>query len=114
MLISLLPSQDKSCPFPVVRRIVKTKKSEYFHSHLSISYSTALDSIRKFIAPFVSDPKQFGTHSLKSGGASNSGFKRLEPDIKDRHAGWKDPRSKRRYTRRSPKELAEVTKTMSL
>ena len=113
-LVSLLPSQDKSSPFPIVRRIVKTKRREHFHSYLSISYSTALDSIRKFIAPFVSDPKQFGTHSLKSGGASNSGFKRLEPDVKDRHAGWKDPRSKRRYTKRSAKELAEVTKAMSL
>ena len=81
----------------------------------SISYTTALDTIRKFIAAFVSQPtKQFATHSLKSGGASNAGFKRMEADLKERHGGWKDPRTKRRYSKRSPEELTEATKAMNL
>ena len=46
-LIASLPSRDAN------RRIVKTKKHERFHDDLSISYPTALDSIREFVAPFV-------------------------------------------------------------
>ena len=63
-LLSLLPLQDPKASLPVIRRIVKTKKQERFHDFLSISYTTALDTIRKFIAPIVSQPtKQFATHA---------------------------------------------------
>ena len=69
-LIALLPLTACSRSSPVVRRIVKTKKQpERFHETLGISYSTALDNLRKFLAPFVSSVSDFGTHSLKSGAA---------------------------------------------
>ena len=38
----------------------------------------------------------------------------MEADLKDRHGGWKNPRTKRRYSKRSPEELTEVTKAMNL
>ena len=62
--LSLLPLQDPKASLPIICRIVKTKKQECFHDFLSISNTTALDTIRKFIAPIVSQPtKQFATHA---------------------------------------------------
>ena len=92
---------------------MKTKKQpEGFHETLGISYLTALDNLRKLLAPFFSSVSDFGTHSLKSGGASNSAFKKADPELKDRHAGWKNPASKLRYMKRSVEELLDVTKSM--
>jgi len=34
------------------------------------------------------------------------------PELKDRHAGWKNPCTKRRKTKRSNAEMLEVTKCM--
>ena len=98
-LLSLLPLQDPKASLPIIRRIVKTKKQERFHDLMSISYTTALDTIRSLSLPLYRNlaTKQFATHSLKSGGASNAGFKRMEAGLKDRHGEWKDSRTKRRY-----------------
>jgi len=46
-----------------------------------------------------------GLHSLKSGGASNDGYKPIDSELKDRNAGWKNARSKRRYIKRSQAEI---------
>ena len=75
-LLSLLPLQDPKASLPIIRRIVKTKKQERFHDLLSISYTTALDTIRSLSLPLYRNlaTKQLATHSLKSGGASNAGL----------------------------------------
>ncbi|CAH3181716.1 unnamed protein product [Porites lobata] len=52
--------------------------------------------------------------NLKSGGASNDGYKLSDPELKDRHAGWKNPCTKRRYTKRSHSEMLEVTRSMGI
>ena len=96
-IMSLLLSTQKNQLAPIVRRIVKSKKLERFHEYSGICYSTALDSMRKFLAPLVGQVKEFATHSLKSGGASNAGFKSSDPELKDRHAGKKNPATKLRY-----------------
>ena len=113
-IMSLLPSTRKSQLAPIVRRVVNSKKREKFHEYAGICYSTALDSMRKFLAPLVGEVKEFATHSMKSGGASNEGFKSADPELKDRHAGWKNPSTKLRYQKRSTEELLEITKRMKL
>ena len=60
---------------------------ERFHNHLGISYSTALENMRKFLSPFVDKVLDSATHSIKSGVASNFGFKKANPELKVRHAG---------------------------
>ena len=113
-IMSLLPSTRKSQLAPIVRRVVNSKKREQFHEYAGICYSTALDSMRKFFAPLVGEVKEFATHSMKSGGASNEGFKSADPELKDRHAGWKNPSTKLRYQKRSTEELLKITKRMKL
>jgi len=94
--------------------LVRTTNGAYFHKSLGISYSTIRDEFKKYISPFVNDPGDYCLHSLKSGGASNDGYNLSVPELKDRHAGWKNPCTKRRYTKRSDAEMLEGTKSMGI
>ena len=107
-LLVLLASPKESYS-PVLRRIVSTKNGAYFHKSLGISYSTIRDEFKKYISPFVNDPGDYCLHSLKSGGASNDGYQLSDPELKDSHAGWKNP-----CTKRSHAEMLEVTKSMGI
>ncbi|CAH3145775.1 unnamed protein product [Porites lobata] len=98
---------------------VKIKDITIVHDSMSIfslgiSYSTIRDEFKKYVSPFVNDPSDYCLHSLKSGGASNDGYKLSDPELKDRHAGWKNPCTKRRYTKRSHSEMLEVTRSMGI
>ena len=112
-IISLLPDDIDSC-HPVVRRIVKSKHGERFHQSLGISYSTARDSFKSYVGGHVSDISTFGTHSIRIGGCNDPGFKSTDSALQDRHAGWKNPKSKFRYLDLSSQELLGVTKSMSI
>ena len=107
-LLSLLPD-DESSVFPVTRRIVCSKNEQKFHEFLGISYSTARDVFKKHVSPFVQDVSKYWTHSIKSGAASNKGCRGLSGDLIDKHAGWKNPRSKHRYIKYSKEDLLSVS-----
>ena len=60
----------------------------FIHEFLGISYSTARDVFKKHVLPFVEDVSKYGTHSIKSGTASNEGCRGLSDDLIDiKHAG---------------------------
>ena len=63
------------------------------------------------MSPFVDDISKVGLHSIKFGGASNQDY---ETDLLDRHAGWKNPTSKRRYIKFRAEDLLTVTEKMIL
>ena len=67
--------------------------------------------MRKFLSHLVDKVSDFATHSIKSGGTSNFGFKKADPELKD---GWKNPSTKQRYMKRSAEELITVTKAMNI
>ena len=69
-LLKLLPLSSESSS-PLVRRIVKSKSKEYFHVCKGISDTTLREEFRKYAKPFVDDIARYGTHSIKSGAASN-------------------------------------------
>ena len=56
-----------------------------------ISYSTIRDEFKKYISPFINDPGDFCLHSLKSGGASNDGYKLSDPELQDTQDGLNLP-----------------------
>ena len=112
--ILALLADSKESDLPVLRRIVSTKNGSYFHKTHGISYSTIRDDFKKYLSPFVENVDHYCLHSLKSGGASNEGYKLSDPELKDRHAGWKNPCTKRRYIKRSHAEMLEVTKSMGI
>ena len=67
-LLSFLPNSSDSS-YPIIRRIISSKKGNYFHCRLGISSSCVRGVFKKHLSPLVSDISCFGTHSLKSGSA---------------------------------------------
>ena len=94
---------------PLVRRIVKSKKTEHFHSTKGIS-----EEFKTHVSPFAVNIQQLSMHSLKSGAASNLGCRSLDSDLIDRHAGWRCSYSKRRYIKYSKDDLLKVSKSLNL
>ena len=111
ILVRLPLSDNKN--MPLVRRIVKSKSKEYFHSCKSVSYSTIRDEFKKFLGQFVSNVDDFGLHSIKSGAASNPGCRLLNDNI-DRYAGWRHPASKNRYVQYTTNDLLKVTQSLGI
>ena len=56
----------------------------------------------------------YGTHSIRIGGANDPGFRSFESSMKDRHVGWKNPKSKFRYLEAVPEELIGITRSMNI
>jgi len=71
-------------------------------------------SLNSYISPFVSDASLYGTHNIRNGGANDPGFGSLDSSMKDRHVGWKNPKSKFRYLEAVPEELIEITRSMNI
>jgi len=112
--LSLLPDSIGSS-YPIVRRIIYFRHSkERFHESLGISYSTAYASFKSYISPFVSDTSLYGTHRIRIGGTNDPGFRPLDSSMKDRHVGWKNPKSKFRYLETVPEQLVENTQSKSI
>ena len=70
-LFQMLSDHPDSCN-PVVRRIKYGKGGRSFHESRGISYTTAKDMIKKKLGIFFYDLRKLGSHSLGSGGASDS------------------------------------------
>ena len=109
-LIKLLP--QSSSAVQVVRRIVKVKSKEYFHSTLGVSVSTLREECKKHIKPFVSDISKYGTHSMKSGAASNPACRKTAGDLLVTHAGWRCESTKHRYIKHGLNERLAVSKAL--
>ena len=86
-LVKLLP--QSSSAFPLVRRIMKAKSKEHFHSSLGVSMTTLRVEFKKHIKPLVREVSKYGTHSMKSGTASNPACWKIAGVLLDIHAGWR-------------------------
>ena len=105
-------SSPSSCP--LVRRIIKSKSREYFHANIGVCSSTLREEFKKFIEPFVDDVSKYGTHSMRSGAASNPACRRIPGDLLDMHVGWRCPSSKNRYIKHTIKDRLSVSKSLLL
>ena len=54
------------------------------------------------------------THSIRIGGANDPGFRSLDSSTKDKHVGWKNPKSKLRYLEAIPEQLIAVTRSVNI
>ena len=93
----------------MIRRRIHKKKNKEFHRSKGISYYTLRQEFRMHLSPFVDDISKFGLLSIKAGGASNPGLRNVDGDLLDRHAGSRNPRSKRRYIKFGAEDLLTVT-----
>ena len=79
-----------------------------------LSYSRALDLVRKQLRAISLDPQQFGLHSLRSGGASLAAAMGIPDRLIMRHGGWKSESSKNRYIQESVDSLLAISRAHSL
>ena len=112
-LLKLVPSSSESSA-PIVRRIVKSKSKEYFHATKGVSYTTLRQEFKKYVKPFVVDIANYGTHSIKSGAASNPACRSVSGDLLDMHAGWKCSSTKNRYIKHTVSDRLKVAKSIAL
>ena len=97
-----------------LRRIVQKRDGKVFHRKLGISYTTLRQEFIEHLSPFVDDVKKFGLHSIKSGGTSNPALRNVNGELLDRHVGWKNSKSKRRYVKFRTEGLLSVTEAMGI
>ena len=83
----------------MIRSIVETKSGEHFHENIGISYSTILLEFKKLVGPFVDHISIYGTHSIKPGAASHPACRAINDTLLDKHAGWKCPKTTKRYVK---------------
>ena len=72
-----------------LHRIMKGKSKKHFHSSLGVSMKTLRLEFKKHIKPLVREVSKYGTHSMKSGTASNQACWKIAGVLLDIHAGWR-------------------------
>ena len=105
---------SKNSTNPVVRRIIHTKQGKRFHPHLGISYSRIRDIIKQKFGQFFANPRDLGTHSLRSGGISDPGLAHVPEKSLQRHGGWKLAHSKDKYIEPTKDVLLMPTRNFSI
>lgn len=99
---------------PLVCGIKRSKKSGSTITSKPISYTTIRDVIKRGLSPYVADPTSIGTHSLRSGGASEAASANVNERCLARQGGWKSTSSKDMYIKDSISNKLSVTRAMSL
>jgi hypothetical protein len=85
-----------------------------FHPSRGISYTTAKDIIKGKLGVFFDDLKKLGTHSLRSGGASDPGCAELPDFMVQAHGGWKSAESKNKYIQPSRQAMYRVSSSLTM
>ena len=93
------------------RRVQKTKNGVRLRKE-AMSYSRAAELVKKEIKAEGLDPRQYGLHSLRSGGASTVAALGISDWLLQRQSGWHTATAKNNYTSESLDTLLIVTKSM--
>jgi len=111
--IAMLKISDKPS-HPLVCSFRRSKRKGLKPLAKPLSYSTVRDLIMKGLSPYVPDPTTLGTHSLRSGGASEAASSSVNDRCIARQGGWKSTSSKDMYIKDSISNLLSVTRAMNL
>ena len=79
-----------------------------------ISYSTARDIVLNAIEEIGINKKFFGTHSLRSGGATAAAKFGVPDRLFKQHGRWKSENAKDGYVQNSLIELLSVSKSLGI
>ena len=120
-------SSSSPCPVAVVEKFLKVgshvKNSRLFRRILHtekkmelrkepMSYSRANELIKRELQKEELDPKLYGVHSLRAGGASAAAALGVPDRLFQRQGGWRSERSKNNYIQESMESLLTVTNTI--
>jgi len=92
------------------RKVTKGKKRTYLRGELS--YKRALEWVRDALVRVDLNPKQYGLHSLRAGGATAAATLGLPDRLVQRQGGWRSERSMHRYFQESLPNLTLVSRTI--
>ena len=83
-------------------------------ANFPISYSTTRDNVLKLIEKIGLNAKDFGLHSLRSGGATAAANGGVKDRLFKRHGRWKSESVKDGYVKDELRELLSVTENLGL
>ena len=109
--IAALPKLSKLRLF---RGIVVAKSGERLRSQGSLSYTRLRELFWGKLAGLGFDPKQFGLHSLRSGGASAAANAGVPDRLFKRHGRWRSESAKDGYIKDSMSALMSVSESLNL
>ena len=109
-----LASLDMRSDLYLFRGIVHTKKGESLRASGSLSYTRMRELFLAKLNELGFDSKQFGLHSLRSGGASAAANAGVPDRLFKRHGRWKSETAKDGYVKDSVKSRLSVSKSLNL
>ena len=97
-------------------RLPKTKKGHNAIGSRAISYTTIYENFQQFILPICQkiSPGAYGTHSMRSGGASEAINEGVSERLVGKHGRWKSGYSRDRYLKDDKRRRLSVTKAINL
>jgi integrase len=93
------------------RRIQTTKYGQKLRK-VPMTYSRAMELFKKELKRQGLNAKDYGLHSLRSGGATTAASLGIPDRLLQRQGGWRSAEAKNNYIVESRNSLLKVTKTM--
>ena len=109
--MAALPNQSR---LRVFRGIVVTRSGERLRSQGSLSYTRLRELFLSKLSQLGFDSKQFGLHSLRSGGASAAANAGVPDRLFKRHGRWRSESAKDGYIKDSVSALMSVSESLNL
>ena len=101
-------------PEKLFRAIVHTKTGERLRESGGLSYSRLRELLSDRIQGLGMDPKQFGMHSLRAGGATAAANAGMPDRLFKRHGHWKSESAKDGYVKDSVERRLSVSKSLGI
>lgn len=96
------------------RGIIHTKAGERLRASGSLSYTRMRELFLAKLTSLGFNAKQFGLHSLRSGGASAAANAGVPDRLFKRHGRWRSETAKDGYVRDSVPDLLSVSKSLDI
>lgn len=109
-----MASLSRESKLRLFRGIVVTGSGERLRAGGSLSYTRLRELFLKKLAALGFDPKQFGLHSLRAGGASTAANAGVPDRLFKRHGRWRSETAKDGYIKDSVPALMSVSQSLNL
>ena len=88
---------------------VSHTKSGYTLRHHKLSYTRALELVRVQLKSIGLEPEEYGSHSMRSGGASLAAALGIPDRLIMRQGGWKSEESKTNHIKETRDTLLRIS-----
>ena len=100
----------------LICRLAKTKKGHNALGHLQLSYTRIREKFLELITLVCEDgdPKIYGLHSFRSGGASTATNNGISERLVGKHGRWKSTKARDTYLKDSEAKRLSVSRSLGL